>query len=127
MGEKKGLSQTPLWALSEEEMAAAGWTGTQGEDLNGQPAERSSVLQEGFGVLPSVLVTWVPEGVVELCCENDLAGRRNQRGGFGRAYSAACFPNDTFGHNRSSDCFPIGFSVQNAQLMAGSNCVIISR
>ena len=54
MGEKKGLSQTPLWALSEEEMAAAGWTGTQGEDLNGQPAERSSVLQEGFGVLPSV-------------------------------------------------------------------------
>ena len=57
MGEKKGLSQTPLWALSEEEMAAAGWTGTQGEDLNGQPAERSSVLQEGFGVLPSV---WDP-------------------------------------------------------------------
>ena len=50
-------SQTPLWALSEEEMAAAGWTGTQGEDLNGQPAERSSVLQEGFGVLPSV---WDP-------------------------------------------------------------------
>ena len=38
-------------------MAAAGWTGTQGEDLNGQPAERSSVLQEGFGVLPSV---WDP-------------------------------------------------------------------
>ena len=57
MGEKKGLSQTTLWALSEEEMAAAGWTGTQGEDLNGQPAERSSVLQEGFGVLPSV---WDP-------------------------------------------------------------------
>ena len=123
MGEKKGLSQTPLWALSEEEMAAAGWTGTQGEDLNGQPAERSSVLQEGFGVLPSV---WDPMRD-DMPAETASGGKEKSARRFGRAYFAACFPNDTFGHNRSSACFPIGFSVQNAQLMAGSNCVIISR
>ena len=51
MGKKKGLSQTPLWVLSEEEMEAAGWP-----DFD-PPQERYSVLEDGPDSLTSV---WDP-------------------------------------------------------------------
>ena len=58
MGKKKGLSQTPLWVLSEEEMEAAGWPDFDApKEPDAPPQERYSVLEDGPDSLTSV---WDP-------------------------------------------------------------------
>lgn len=58
MGKKKGLSQTPLWVLSEEEMEAAGWPDFDApKETDAPPKERYSVLEDRPGSLTSV---WDP-------------------------------------------------------------------
>ena len=58
MGKKKGLSQTPLWVLSEEEMEAAGWPDFDApREPDAPPQERYSVLEDGPDSLTSV---WDP-------------------------------------------------------------------
>ena len=75
MDKKKGLSQTPLWVLSEEEMAQAGWPGaeepeeSEGPDLSYK--QRLDVLEDRPCALTNV---WDP-------MRDDMSGKEKAQSG----------------------------------------------
>lgn len=84
MDKKKGLSQTPLWVLSEEEMAQAGWLGAEepeepeGTDLSHK--QRLDVLEDRPCALTNV---WDPmrddmPGKEKACAEKAQSGSQRQ-------------------------------------------------